>query len=178
MSNTNRVTRFANLAACLLLVPVLFAGCGSSDKPSPAPSGAPPAETEAAPANTHAHKAPRGGALVELGDHEANIEILADPTSGTVTGYVLDAHASNPVRIGQPSIHLMLTLPSGETSVTLQAVASFLTGEQPGDTSQFEAVVPEAVGVESFSGRITEIEARGKVFRDVPFRYPGGGQPH
>lgn len=178
MTKTNSVIRSTALAACILLVPALFAGCGSSEKPSPAPSGAPPAETEAPAAGRHVHKAPRGGALVELGDHEANIEVLADPTSGTITGYVLDAHASNPVRIGQPSIHMMLALPSGETSVTLQAVASFLTGEQPGDTSQFEAVVPEAVGVESFSGRITEIEARGKVFRDVPFRYPEGGQPH
>lgn len=49
----------------------------------------------------HAHpsEGPHGGALIELGNEEYHAELVHDEAVGTVTIYLLDSTAGNPVRI-------------------------------------------------------------------------------
>jgi len=65
-------TTFRQAARCVCVafpVAIAVAGCGG-DGPGPDEHGE----------DAHAHAAPHGGTLVELGDHEANVEIVFDPT--------------------------------------------------------------------------------------------------
>ena len=50
------------------------------------------------------HIAPHGGTLVELGDHEFNLEFVHEEDTGSLGIYVLGPHAEKYLRISQPSI--------------------------------------------------------------------------
>lgn len=117
----------------------------------------------------HAHAAPRGGALVELGDEFAHLEVLFDSASGRVTVYVLDGEAVGAVRVSHEA--LTLTIEGGET-VTLPAVASVLTGETAGDSSHFEAAVPALAGARRVAGVLSAITVRGITFEGVRVEAP------
>lgn len=56
----------------------------------------------------HEHKAPHGGALAELGEHAAHVEIVIDEDSGKITAYILDAHAENPLAADQRELALVI----------------------------------------------------------------------
>ncbi|MFP6901738.1 MAG: hypothetical protein VCA36_12400, partial [Opitutales bacterium] len=73
----------------------------------------------------HHHKAPHGGVLVELGEHGTgfNLEVDVNATSGDLSIYVLDGHASNPVRIEQATIDLTITAGGEKHEVSLAAIA-------------------------------------------------------
>jgi hypothetical protein len=127
----------------------------------------------------HHHVAPRGGMLVEVGEHQASLEIVVDPGTGRLTIFVLDGCAENTIRLAQPAIKVTVILPpapdevSAEAHVaTLAAVANPLTGETVGDTAEFTALVPELVGAQYFAGVVGELEIRGTSFTGVDFYYP------
>lgn len=176
----------ALLCACMMCATAL-AGfhCGRDRSPDAADA---PKGQQARPG--HVHTAPRGGALVELGDHFASIEFVLDRTEGTLTAYMLDAHAEHPVRLDAPAIHLDVTVraredgqepASPESSVVtrtfaLAAMPNALTGETVGDTSQFGVTSEELKGVLRFRGKIPRIEVRGATFENVAFSYPGGAE--
>ncbi|MBN8247777.1 MAG: hypothetical protein J0L84_10080, partial [Verrucomicrobia bacterium] len=44
-------------------------------------------------AGGHAHQPKYGGTLIELGEHEGNVELVFDAAAGRLSLYVLDAHA-------------------------------------------------------------------------------------
>src|SRR5687768_4888823 len=70
----------------------------------------------------HAHVAPHGGILVELGDHAYNLELVRHNEAGKLSAYVLDGHAEKFVRINTPTIELV-AMPGGTfTRVSLKAV--------------------------------------------------------
>lgn len=123
-------------------------------------------------ADEHVHVAPRGGALVVLAEETAHVEVLLDPGSGHLALFVLGPHAETPVRIAQEAVELTLTVDGTETTVTLPAIASELTGETVGDTSEFAADVDALKGVSAFRGRITTLSARGSTYEGVTFTYP------
>ncbi len=158
------------LFAAMAVLALLGVAC---DRPPPAKAG------PAAAGSEHAHVAPHGGRLIELGEHLANIELLLDATSGRLTAFVLDAHASRAIRIAQERITLRLdstgadSRPAGQPAIIIEllAVANTLTGETPGNTSQFEATVAPLRNVRRFSGRLTKIELMGRSFEDVPIEY-------
>jgi hypothetical protein len=132
---------------------LLIAGCDS--KPAEPP---PPAK--------HAHQAPHGGTLVELGEEFAHVELVFDGATGKMAAYVLDGEVEKPIRLDQKEIVL-----KGKTaSVALQAVGSPLTGEKPGDTSQFEGQSETLRGAKEFDATIVRIVVKGKELTDVPLR--------
>ena len=117
---------------------------------------------------SHAHTAPHGGTLVELGDHAFNVELLRDPATGKLTAWILDAHAENFVRIASPALELV-AMPGGKfTPLTLAAVANPATGETVGNTSQFEVQADWLKTAGAFSGIVT-VEIRGTKFEKVAF---------
>jgi hypothetical protein len=51
-----------------------------------------------APKMAHAHNAPHGGTIVQLGREEFHLELVHDPAAGKLIVYLLDHEAKQPVR--------------------------------------------------------------------------------
>ncbi len=126
----------------------------------------------------HHHTAPHGGTLVELGDHQFNLELVRDAAMGTLTVYVLDGHAENFVRISPPMLPITATVGGMPQPLALMATANAATGETIGATSQFVAQADWLKTTEKFDGVIPAIEIRGAKFADVKFNFPKGTHDH
>jgi len=139
----------------------LLAGCDDAPPGAGRPSGG------------HGHAAPHGGALVELGDHVAQVEIVVDGKK--MTAYVLDGHAEKAVRIEQKElvVHAVPRGAGAPIQARLVAVGSALSGEKPGDTSQFEGAFD---GPKAWDGLIEAVRVKGLDFKSVKFRYPEGSE--
>jgi len=159
------------IAVVLLCVGAIACG-GEAPTPAPAPEVAPaPAAASATPGDDdgHAHEAPHGGVLVEVGEHFAFLEVVLDADTGSLTAYVLDGEAEKALRITQPSISLTFETPSSVAKQTLilAAKANVLTGETVGDTSEFAAISPALKGQTMFTARVSELTVKGQTFRDL-----------
>lgn len=146
------------VAVVLTLVATL--ACGAEPTPPTPPSTS---------SDSHAHEAPHGGTLVELGEHFAMLEFVLDADAGSLTAYVLDGGAEQAVRIPQPNILVTFDAPealAGQT-LTLAAKANVLTGETVDDTSEFVVTHPALKGQTTFSARVTEVVVKGQVFKDL-----------
>lgn len=153
--------RVPSILVCAALAALPAVGCGDGHDHDH--------DHDHAPASAHAHAAPRGGVLVALGEHAANVEVVFDPAAGKLQAFLLDGCAEKPVRVKADGIAVALTTPAVE--LRLLPVASALTGETVGDTSAFEAADSRLVGLKSLDGTIREVTVAGTVFRDVAFRY-------
>jgi hypothetical protein len=120
----------------------------------------------------HHHVGLMGGTLVELGDHQFNLEWVRDAEGGTLSAYVLDAHAENFVRVPLPAIALTVTVNGQNQPLVLTAVANAVTGETVGNTSQFSVKADWVKTAETFTGVIPELEIRGAKFTNVTFSFP------
>lgn len=143
---------------------VLFVGCDSHDHTAGQASGG--------GGGGHHHESAHGGVAVELGDHQFHLDFLHEPASGTLTAWVMDAHAENFVRVPLPSFDVTVSTGSTNQVVTLAAVANASTGEKVGETSQFRGVSPVLQGITNFTGTVREVEIRGAKFSGVTFQYP------
>lgn len=141
-----------------LLLPLLAAGCGKS--------------TQAGGGGGHAHTAPHGGKLLELGQHAYSVELVRDATAGKLTAYVLDGHADGFIRIEAPSLAFVFTVGGETKGLLMRAVANQATGETVGNSSQFEAEADWIKGTAELSGVIKTLPIRGSVFSDIAFRLP------
>jgi hypothetical protein len=120
-----------------------------------------------APAGGHAHTAPHGGTLIEVGEHAYNLEILRDAAAGKLTAWVLDGHAENFVRIKQPALDLVATVGGEKRALVLKAVANPATGESVGDTSQFEVQADWLKTAGDFGIVVPAIEIKGTKFGQI-----------
>jgi hypothetical protein len=155
------------LAVVLLCVAALACAAEPTPPTPPTPPTTPTPPT--ASLDSHAHEAPHGGMLVELGEHLAMLEFVLDAGAGTMTVYVLDGGAEQAVRIAQPSMTVTFDAPqalAGQT-LTLPAKANVLTGETVGDTSEFVVTLPALKGQTTFSARVAEVVVKGQTFKDV-----------
>lgn len=126
----------------------------------------------------HHHTAPHGGTLVELGDHQFNLEFVRDAATGTLTAYVLDGHAEKFIRISLPIIPVTATVGGVPQPLALKATANAATGEMIGDTSQFVAQADWLKTTDTFTVTIPALEVRGARFADVTFNFPKGSNDH
>lgn len=122
----------------------------------------------------HAHAAPHGGTLIELGEHAFNVELVRDAATGKLTAYLLDGHAENFVRVSAPSFEITATVAGAKQTLTLVAVANAATGEKIGATSQFEATADWLKTTAGFNGVITALTIRDNAFKGVAFTFPQG----
>lgn len=113
----------------------------------------------------HDHKPQRGGVLVELGEEVAQIEVVFDASSGTLTAYVLTGCADKPQRLKQAEIKVK----TATAELLLAAQASALSGEKAGDASVFVLSDPALKGLASLKGQIVHVEVAGLPFDGVPF---------
>lgn len=116
----------------------------------------------------HVHKPLMGGELVEVGDHQFNLEFKYDAARGVLQAWVLDAHAENFVRVGMAAFDVQEE--GGERrTITLRAVGNDITGEKIGDTSSFEGAAPWLNDIKHFDGVVKAIKVRDLEFRDIDF---------
>jgi hypothetical protein len=164
---------------------LVLSGCAAPPADAPTPPAATAveapavdsAEADADPGQDgdgtggHTHVAPHGGALAELGDHYAQLEGVVDPESGRITLYVFDGEAERPYRVAQRTVVAEVITDGEPFVVHLQAVASALTGERVGDTSEFRGTAPELAGATTASIRVETITVRGQTFDNVRLRW-------
>lgn len=127
-------------------------------------------------AHDHHHTAPHDGTLVSLGDEAAHLELVLDSAAGELTGYVLDGEAQKSIRVKQPEIALELSGRDVKTSlsITLKAVDNPLTGEKPGDSSEFRAEGDALKNLKKFTVVIKKLTVKGMPFENVRSPFPEG----
>jgi hypothetical protein len=155
------------------LVAATLAGCGkknTGDVPMYGSKNSRDPHAGQAGHGGHAHRAPNGGELVELGDHQFNLEFKFDVSRGVLQAWVLDAHAENFVRVGMDAFEVQEEGGQRRT-ITLQATANAMTGENTGDTAYFEGTAPWLREVKHFDGVVKAVRVRGVDFRNVPFHF-------
>lgn len=150
-----------NKSVWILGLVVLAAGC----RPGPEKT-----ETKAEAAPAHAHHAPHGGALAELGEEFAHVETVLSP-EGELRLYLLDGESENPVRSKQKSLRVLLE--KGDV-LDIPAVANPLTGETVGDSSEFVGIFTALKGADHFHGVLERVDVRGKTFESVELQWPRG----
>lgn len=147
------------LTTGVVLLGLVLAGCGRKDDHGHDHAGHEHAH--------HEHVAMHGGTLVEVGEHQFNLEFLHDPAAGKLTMWVLDAHAENFVRVRLPAIQVITNDGGVEHTLTLSAVANAATGETVGDSAQFEATAPWLKEAKTVPVRVPSIHIRGQAYRDI-----------
>ena len=162
-----RSGRFVRCPALVGVLAMALGGSGCKRAAAPAPSAA---------VAGHQHVAPHAGTAVELGHEEFHLEWVLDPSTGRLTGYVLDGELEKFIRIAAPSLRLVARVKDTDQSLELFAVANAATGETIGDTSQFEATADWLKTTPRFDARLTEVTIRGKTYRDVSFNFPKGNE--
>lgn len=151
------------LGAALVLAP----GCGRQhEHPTSAASHA------AGEAAHHHHVAPHGGTLVEVGEHQFNLEFLFDAERGVLQAWLLDAHAENFVRAAMPGFVVVAQAAGREHTLNFAPVANAVTGETVGDTAQFEAPALWLRDAKAFDGEIKAVTVRGVTFPNLRFSFP------
>ncbi|MFM8337101.1 MAG: hypothetical protein ACKODK_16200 [Opitutaceae bacterium] len=139
----------------VVLASIAVVGCGRHDHAAEKKGGG------------HAHTAPHGGALIEVGEHAYNLELLRDSAAGKLTVWVLDGHAENFVRIKAAALEATATVGSEKKTVSLKAVANLATGETVGDTSQFEAQADWLKGSLPVEVTFAAVEIKGRRFEGL-----------
>lgn len=155
---TPRLPLFFTLAAGLLLA----AGCHRHDH-------------DHAHGHGHVHVAPHGGTLVELGDHQFNLELLLDRQTGMLQAFVLDAHAENFVRVDWRTLELTFRLEAGFETLLLNAMTDELTGETVGNTATFAASAPWLQRGAALAGVVPALTIRGQSVPSATFVIPAEG---
>lgn len=125
------------------------------------------------------HRASHGGALVGLeydGAEAAHLELTADPATGSLTVYLLDAEAEAAVRIPQEIIEAEVYLPNDPqpASIQFKAQENPATGETAGDASVFAAQSDRLKGVSEFKITLHSIFIAGVEIDETSFGYPEG----
>lgn len=122
----------------------------------------------------HAHTAPHGGTLVEIGEHQFNVELVLDAQAGKLTVWLLDAHAEHFVRSAAPQLEIVTRVAGEARTLALLPVANSATGESAGDTAQFEATADWLRGLPALAGEFRQLNFRGAVFSNVVFSVAAG----
>ncbi len=141
---------------------LLAGGC------SKAPAPAQPKNSS----NAHAHQAPNGGTLVELGHHQFNLELLHDPAAGTLTVHVLNDHATGIVRLDALELPVVLRVGGSERRLALRPVENRLSSETAGDSSVFSAQADWLRDAAGLEGHFPAVTIRGLRFETVRFGLP------
>ncbi len=115
----------------------------------------------------HAHEPSHGGKLIEVGDHEANIEVKLDDASGTLDVWTSGPHAVKAARIDAMMLNATLTIGDDSFEMSLGPVANEITDEKAGDTSHFQGQDDRLKGVKKFTIEVKNLKILGKTHESV-----------
>ena len=158
----------------LFIIGAALLACSTSVLETKSPTAPTPVTAAATNSPTtaggHKHSAPHGGALIELGEEFAHLELVLDAAAGKLTAYALDSEAEKSVRLKQPEIEITVN----GMAYQLKGVANSLTGETANDTSEFSGQIEALKGQIMFTGTIKTVAIIGRTFRNVAFKFPEG----
>lgn len=166
-----------SLRALALVLPAVLFACDKHDETHDS-SGKSAEEHSEEGGHTH-HPLIEGGSLIELGDHEANLEVHLNPETGVLEIYLVDGHATKTVRSSQTTLEVTVKPDSGDAYVlTLAQVASTLSGEKVGDSSKYEIQDDRLKGVAELHGKVASVSMQGSTYADVEIAWPAGEHDH
>jgi preprotein translocase subunit SecG len=87
----------------------------------------------------HEHEAPNGGALVELGEEFAHLELVNDATNNKITCYVLDGDLKTGIKAQQPTIIAQVKGLDESHNLTFKATVNELASNTAESSSQYES---------------------------------------
>lgn len=96
------------------------------------------------------HKAPHGGALLEVGEEVAHVELVHDEKAGKVTLYILDKHAKKEVSI-KDAPKLNIKSKDGNKQIETKGVDA-----KDGAASKYEAT-DETLKADPLKGRVAVV---------------------
>lgn len=174
------ICKFTHLAVSLVLVAVVGVfGCSGAT-----PDGGENGHSEGdghdhgKEAHAHPHEGPHHFPLVELGEEEYHAELAHDDATKTVTVYLLDKEAKNPVAIADPEITLNLVV--GGKPLQAKLTASPQAGDPEGQASRFtitDETVLEAHDAPKTTGRLN-VTINGKAYSGVVEPHDHGEHKH
>ncbi|MCO6435964.1 MAG: hypothetical protein J5J06_02625 [Phycisphaerae bacterium] len=127
--------QWMTVAGGLLMALTVAAGCNqNASGPAVPPVNGGEGHADHAE-HAHATVGPHGGDLIELGNEEYHAELLHDERAGTVTIYILDAHAKAAVPID--ATELTINLKHDGQAEQFKLAASPDAGDPPGESSRF-----------------------------------------
>lgn len=132
---------------CLSIVPLLLAGCGGTDIQGTKKEGG--KADEHAHEHDHAETGPHNGHLVELAEpgkeskEEFHIEWNHEE-NGTVTVWILDGKAKNPVPIGADNV--VIDVKTGDKTDAYELPAVDRTAGEKATAFKFEVLSKELLG--------------------------------
>jgi hypothetical protein len=118
-----------------------------------------------------AHDSPRGGTLVEIGEHEFNVDLVLDRATGTLHGWLLNAHAkgvTDVAKTAMTSFEAIITVQGKKQTLVFSAVA-------PTGSSAFDAQADWLKTVTEFDGIFPRLVIDGETFTGTAFNFPKGG---
>lgn len=110
--------------------------------------------------------------MVELGNHQANLEGQLDPQTGTLTLWVWDAHIDNLVRLSDPWLEASVTVSEVTFNLACNATASSLTGETVGNSATFVGQDDRLIGGAHVDVHVPVVTVFGEAFKDTYFHLP------
>ena len=122
----------------------------------------------------HEHHAPHHGTLIALGEELAHLELVLDPERGELRAYSLDGEAEHAVPLKQTELRLRVVKPAVELKLVAQA--NELTGEKPGQSSEFVGSNPLLKNLKEFDASLVQIDIVGQNFQNVRFKFPQGNE--
>ena len=117
----------------------------------------------------HDHEPPHGGTLTAIGDGVAYLEFVFETDTAKLTMYAFDDELESSIRFSEEEINVLIT-PEGSNQtfeVKLNGVANDLSGEMPGDTSEFSGTSEELKGVEHFDLELTSLMVNGTAYEHI-----------
>lgn len=149
---------------CLCILSLCLVACGGES------SSATHDQHEHDHGSGHVHHAPHGGTLIEIGAHQANIEVLFDAKTGQVDVYILGPHAERSLRLADKMIPIQFTLGEQVIEANLMPQASALSGETVGDTSHFQLIDERLIDQKSVQLVVPSLSLFGQAFTNISGR--------
>jgi hypothetical protein len=152
------------------------AAAASEKKPAPAEPAAsaePPSAAEhgGVPKDPNERaETPHGGSMVALADKSMQLEVVFDPSSGTLGVYLYGPDGHTPLKLKTAGLQASVT-PDGSGAMVqavLGAVADPAAGNTAGESSHFDATVARLKGVARFNAVIRGLPEGS----EVAFSYP------
>lgn len=126
----------------------------------------------------HNHAPKYGGRLVELGDHEFQVELLIYPDEGKLEAYMFDGHVEVPIPCAMESIKIEGEAGATSFTIELKQAPPLYGKPMKGKSTKFSGQHDALKGVLGFKGKLVEVTLADKTFSAVAFEYTEDAHDH
>ncbi|MHC4955341.1 MAG: hypothetical protein ACYTGZ_15925 [Planctomycetota bacterium] len=126
----------------------------------------------------HDHAPKYGGRLVELGEHEFQVELVHHADTGMLDAYIWDGHVEVPVPCAMTALQVRASVGDKDVTVVLGQAKNLYAEETDGKASKFSGQHDALKGAKDFDGELVEVTVADKSFSNVAFHYHAEGEVH